>query len=162
MAKKAILWILTILCMATIFFFSSQTAPQSKKSSSGFIETVIKIIDFNNSLDDKEIGQITESMTFLVRKGAHFSIYALLGALILLLVYEYKVDGWLAVLTAVLLSTLYACSDEFHQTFVSGRSGELRDVIIDAVGALVGCVIVILISKIILIRRNRNGLQKNL
>lgn len=30
---------------------------------------------------------------------------------------------------------LYACTDEYHQLFVPGRSGQLRDVMIDAVGA---------------------------
>jgi VanZ family protein len=38
------------------------------------------------------------------------------------------------VLWAVLISLAYACTDEFHQTFVRGREGTPRDVLIDAVG----------------------------
>ena len=41
-----------------------------------------------------------------------------------------------ALLTAMLLAVLYAFSDEWHQTFVPGRKGTLRDVAINAVGAV--------------------------
>lgn len=34
-----------------------------------------------------------------------------------------------------MIAVLYACTDEYHQLFVPGRSGQLRDVMIDAVGA---------------------------
>lgn len=44
--------------------------------------------------------------------------------------------------TALFLGFLYACSDEYHQTFVSGRSGELKDVMIDTTGVLIGAVII--------------------
>lgn len=40
--------------------------------------------------------------------------------------------GW-----AFVLTVMYAFSDEWHQTFVHGRTGRLRDVAIDAAGALV-------------------------
>ena len=39
---------------------------------------------------------------------------------------------------AFLLTVLYAVSDEYHQTFVPGRSGSLMDVLIDAAGAGIG------------------------
>lgn len=39
---------------------------------------------------------------------------------------------------AFLLPVLYAVSDEYHQTFVPGRSGSLMDVLIDAAGAGIG------------------------
>ena len=42
-----------------------------------------------------------------------------------------------ALLTAALVAVLYACSDEWHQSFVPGREGRLRDVGIDSIGAVV-------------------------
>jgi VanZ family protein len=45
---------------------------------------------------------------------------------------------------ALVLTTLYGVSDEFHQSFVSGRHGRLADVFFDAGGAL---------AMILLIRR---------
>ncbi|MDY6314114.1 MAG: VanZ family protein, partial [Clostridia bacterium] len=46
---------------------------------------------------------------------------------------------------SLLCSALYAASDEFHQLFVPGRSGEFRDVCLDSAGALTGILIFILI-----------------
>ena len=49
------------------------------------------------------------------------------------------------VILSFLFSVLYASSDEFHQTFVAGRDGNIVDVVIDSSGALVG----ILLSSIV-------------
>lgn len=63
----------------------------------------------------------------LVKKGSHFIAYAVLF--------------WLAKLatgnpvTALIISVLYAMSDEYHQSFVVGRNGQWQDVIIDSLGA---------------------------
>jgi VanZ family protein len=45
-------------------------------------------------------------------------------------------------LWAVGISLLYACSDEFHQTFVRGREGTPRDVAIDAVGMAIAALLI--------------------
>ena len=50
-----------------------------------------------------------------------------------------------SVFIALLLAFLYACSDEYHQTFVVGRSGQFKDVLIDFSGAFIGILIVSLI-----------------
>ena len=42
---------------------------------------------------------------------------------------------------SLLISMLYACPDEFHQHFVPGRSCEVRDVLIDTAGALIGILV---------------------
>lgn len=39
---------------------------------------------------------------------------------------------------SILICMLYACSDEIHQLFVSGRSGKVLDVCIDTFGSLMG------------------------
>ena len=41
---------------------------------------------------------------------------------------------------------LYAASDEFHQLFVPGRSGQITDVLIDSGGLLAGILLVVLIK----------------
>jgi VanZ family protein len=40
------------------------------------------------------------------------------------------------------LSFLYAVSDEWHQTFVPTRSGSIKDVLIDAIGIIIFCVVI--------------------
>ena len=41
----------------------------------------------------------------------------------------------------IAITVAYGASDEFHQAFVPGRTMELRDLIADATGALVGAAV---------------------
>ena len=157
MVKKLILWLLVISCMIAIFAFSSQEATESKKTSSLFITTVIRFFDINNSLSQNVIENIAEKITTLVRKSAHFSIYALLGLLVAMLFSQYGFKRGNQLLFAVLWAFLYACSDEFHQTFVAGRSGEIRDVLIDTAGGFCGAVFIIMMTTLIKRKCKRRG-----
>ncbi len=75
-------------------------------------------------------------VVFVLRKIAHFSEYALLVALwVRALRSRLGLDRALA--TAYVITVAYAATDEYHQTFVGGRVGTPRDVLIDATGALV-------------------------
>jgi VanZ family protein len=73
---------------------------------------------------------------FLLRKVAHFSEYALLLALWFRALRP-RLDLDRALLAAYAIVVAYAATDEFHQTFVHGRTGTPRDVVIDSTGALV-------------------------
>jgi len=72
----------------------------------------------------------------LVKKGAHMAAYAVLVVL-WWRVLALRCSARLALELAVLLSLLYAVSDEVHQLYVPGRNGRLWDVGIDACGVLV-------------------------
>ena len=146
MFKKILLWITLISCMSLIFYFSSQEATESKGTSSRFIKTIVKIIDFNDKLSEEEIESICERLSVFIRKTAHFSIYALLGVIFSLLLYQYKIYGMKQFLFAILFCFLYACSDEIHQLFVPGRSGEIKDVLLDTFGGAFGSGILKILS----------------
>ena len=91
-----------------------------------------------------------EAVSFAVRKAAHFTEYAVLGALAANLLRQASRDPkWASrvaviepafrlVLVSWFFSVAYAASDEFHQLFVPGRAGAAGDVAIDSAGALVG------------------------
>lgn len=49
----------------------------------------------------------------------------------------------------ILITVLYGISDEFHQIFVSARDSEVKDVLSDSVGALLGIVFVIVLGRVI-------------
>ena len=151
MFKKILLWCALISCMSLIFYFSSQEATESQNTSSRFIKTIVKIVDFKNTFSDEKVAEIAEKLSVSVRKIAHFSIYALLGLIFALLISQYKIYGTRQFLFALIFCFLYACSDEIHQLFVPGRSGEIKDVLLDTFGGAFG----IGITKIILIRRDR-------
>lgn len=70
-----------------------------------------------------------------LRKGIHFGEYALLCALLVRALRGRLLAAWT-------LTVAYAVSDELHQTFVDGRQGTPRDVLIDAAGALVAVLLI--------------------
>ena len=83
---------------------------------------------------------------------AHFSIYALIGISLLLFIYVFSKKIVLSSSIALLLSIMYACYDEYRQLSIPGRSGNIKDVFIDSLGALTGIAltfIIILIIKMI-------------
>lgn len=167
MIKKIVLWILVLVCMGTIFNFSSQVSAESKKTSSKIVKKIVENINVEEKLTESQTKAFIKTITIIVRKSAHFAIYALLGLLIFLLLREYNTVPKKAVIIAVILSMLYACSDEFHQCFVEGRSGRIIDVIIDTCGAFAGNMLAVAIGKITdkfkaESRRKHSELQGNL
>lgn len=64
------------------------------------------------------------------------SEYAVLAILFGLTIREYQKEPWL--LLALAATAAYAATDEFHQLFVPGRSGQLKDVLIDTAGGALG------------------------
>lgn len=80
-------------------------------------------------------------IVFVLRKIAHFSEYAILVALLWRAARE-RATGDRALIAAYALTVAYAGTDEFHQTFVSGRVGTWRDVVIDASGAAVAVLVI--------------------
>ncbi len=72
------------------------------------------------------------------KKGGHLTGYALLAA-----AWSRGLDQGVGsrrkiLLLSIVYSALYACSDEFHQIFVPGRTALLSDVGIDTIGAALG------------------------
>ena len=73
-----------------------------------------------------------------VKKAGHLLMYGVLAACWMRgLAYGRPANGRDA-LWAIVLSTLYGASDEFHQSFVPGRGATVIDVVIDGVGAILG------------------------
>jgi VanZ family protein len=74
-------------------------------------------------------------LVLLLRKLTHFSEYfALMGLWWWAL--ARRIDARRAIGVALAITVAYAVTDEFHQTFVDGRVGTWRDVLIDSAGAL--------------------------
>jgi VanZ family protein len=73
---------------------------------------------------------------FILRKFAHIAEYVILTALLFSALRRQVACNTQALLIAAVMSVLYAFSDEWHQTFVPGREGSLRDVGIDAAGVI--------------------------
>ena len=136
--KFIIPWFFVIIWMAIIFYLSHQPATTSSQLSSGITHNITimvqKMIPFSIN---------TDLFHSFVRKAAHFAAYFILGVLLMRALVHNNV--FLKMGVSLLISVLYAISDEFHQTFIPGRSGEIRDVIIDTAGAVTGILLYFLI-----------------
>ena len=138
--KKVIYSILIVLWMSVIFCLSNQPAIDSTELSDGFISNTIGNVYkfFNKNISSDELNEIKVKYTHPVRKMAHFTIYMILGILVTLLVREYNFSFWKCLFISLFVCLLYSISDEIHQLFVVGRSGEVRDVFIDTCGSFSG------------------------
>ena len=125
-----------VLWMALIFSFSNQKDVDSSKISDSFIDrTVVKIYKiFNENITKEKENEIIEKYTYPIRKLAHYTLYFILGILSFLVVKDYSINKKL-IIYSLLICFLYACSDEFHQLFIIGRSARVLDVIIDTFGS---------------------------
>lgn len=155
---KIILWMIVLSTLASMFCLSAQPAEQSQETSGDFVRAVFGIFPRFRSMSAAAQDKLVESIMNTVRKLAHFSIYAFLGFWMYYLVRQYTHKRVLEL--AVLFSAAYAASDEFHQRFVPGRSGELRDVLIDSSGALVGAAIAMALVLICQIINNKRQKQR--
>jgi VanZ family protein len=111
--RRVDLWLPPLLVMGLIYVFSAQP---SLDSGLGWIDAV-------------------------GRKLIHFGEYALLCFLWWRLLRSAMPDRRAALL-AFLISSLYAVTDEFHQSFVDGRHGTPVDWAIDSAGAAAAALVV--------------------
>lgn len=121
-------WIGVFLWMLLIFYFSHETGIASTETSHFFVEKVELI--FGSLLPQT----ISQYVTLIVRKSAHVFLYLILGIFVTNACHP-KNKYWVI---AIMICMIYACTDEFHQLFIDGRTGQLQDVVIDSIGSLLG------------------------
>jgi len=125
-------WVLVLVLMVIIFNFSNQESIISSSNSTSLTEKIFSLCKLDKIL-------MFDSFHGLIRKIAHFSVYCLLGYLVYnAIYYSCKKDYIYLLALTILIVLIYAGSDEIHQLFVRGRSGEFRDVIIDTSGGSIG------------------------
>lgn len=132
--------------MGVIFWFSSKTAAESTGQSNVFVEWLENLFGKN------------EIWVFIVRKSAHCLEFTGLGLLVSAAVFFTK--GKTNAIISLAIASAYAVTDEIHQIFVEGRSCELRDWVIDTVGALLGIIAFYVLFKIIQAIINKKRKQK--
>ena len=132
--KGILRWGLVFAWMLVIYMLSAQVSSESDSLSIGITKFVLNII--NTLLPRIEIE--FSAFSHFIRKSAHFIAYLILGILSLHAIDEEKNPTITWIIKALLICVLYAMSDEFHQLYVPGRSGEIKDVLLDSTGSLVG------------------------
>ncbi len=147
--KKYILLILVILWMGVIFYFSNMVSYKSDETSDEVIDsTVLKVSKFfKKDLTKEQENNIYRYSVYPVRKYAHVFEFFVLYVLVFLYLDCYKMSLKNKLISALVISILYACSDEVHQLFVEGRDGRFIDVIIDSFGSFIGLVLCYFLKK---------------
>lgn len=124
--------IFAVMLMAVIFWFSSQPGEASDKTSMSFAALFFS-------------GDIEFALNALIRKFAHMAEYAAFAVPVWLFLSTFDLKKLRCDLTALGTAALYAGSDEIHQLFVEGRSGQFTDVLTDSFGALLGILFINLV-----------------
>ena len=136
----AILIVLVILVTAFIFSNSMKNSAESNGTSDKYISLLAPITNFFDSI----FGEL--NWEYIIRKCAHLTEFGLLGMIVTFLVNNVKkYIGWHLFGYSLFYVLLVAVTDEFIQSF-SDRTSSVKDVFIDLAGALLGIIIVTLIS----------------
>lgn len=127
-----------IFWMAAIFIASTDELSGAKTAS--VIEPLLRWFFPHITREHLELFHL------LVRKAGHLSEYAILG---LLFSRAFGASGhlwlrrrWFA--ASLILISLYAFSDEYHQSFVPSRTASIYDSLIDIIGGLTALVLIAL------------------
>ncbi len=143
--NRKLLWLyglMTLAVMGLIFYMSAKDATESGSMSKWLVQTA-----FGKMLI-RLLPRITDRGAEIdLRKYAHMAEYALLALPSALFFRELLLERRLPLRAAgcsLVFCFLYACSDEYHQTFVPGRAGAMIDVAVDLAGVAFGLILVLL------------------
>ena len=135
--KRWLFGVLSLAVMALIFAFSMENGAQSSDTSGRVVRVLLALLyPGYDALPAAEQETLFSLGQTVVRKGAHFSIYACLGFCLMMFWKTFAVRS--RALLAFLCTVGYACTDEVHQLFVDNRSGSFKDVLLDSAGAVAG------------------------
>lgn len=154
---RTVAGILALLWMCVIFAFSAQGEEESGEVSEAFSYRIVNStgILFHLHLDEEELRRIAAAIESAVRKAAHMTEFGILSVLVYVWLGKWQIAVGKRMSIAAVFAILYAASDEFHQLFVPGRAGSIRDVIIDGTGAILGVCIFVGVKRCISFLWNR-------
>ena len=129
---------------------SAQNAGESTATSSNVARVIAAVATPNfDALPSTEQLEVVSSYQHMTRKAAHMIEYAMLAGFLTLALHN--MERWRGPVIATGAATLLAVLDELHQYFSDGRSAQLTDVLIDALGAALGAAVAVIL--LYLVRR---------
>lgn len=146
-----ILWLLlAVFWMALIFRFSGQRAQVSGELSGSISYRMAERAEewFSFGWGEDELLHYGAAWEYPLRKAAHMTEYGILAIIFLGNFSQYPFTFRKKYFLAWICAACYAATDEFHQLFVEGRSGQISDVCIDSAGAFLGLFAVYVLIKL--------------
>ena len=144
--KAIILIILTLCVVAFIFMHSLTPATLSAEESGAVTDWLSKLLPF----------QLTDH---IVRKLAHFTEYSVLGFVTSFTVYSFFKKPTGGIFIKLFFTIFTAVIDETIQLNISGRSGQVTDVLLDFSGSVTGIIISTLLISIYLLYKKRKEMK---
>jgi len=143
----------TILLLFLIFGFSAQDGESSGSLSFEISLFLVKLASpfLPTAMSEEVLLERAELIHYFVRKAAHITdsfMLTLSLQLPLTAWFSDKISPKLRIVIGFAATVLFAALDEFHQTFVPGRSGNFTDVCIDSTGALIASLFLLLFYSI--------------
>lgn len=150
--KKFII-ILCLFWMGFIFYMSSNNGEISHNQSSKVVNLIENTKEkLQTKAEDKTINQNSQvnknitkaqqvkenNLDHIIRKNAHGFMYMVLAFLVSSIFFAYNKRGKNVIVYILFICLFYAVTDEFHQSFVPGRTSLASDVLVDFGGALIG------------------------
>lgn len=141
---KPLSFLPALLLMYMIYSFSAQDAQLSTSISYKASQMLVKSADyvFDLHLDEYQVADYAVRIHGVTRKLAHMTEYFLLAVAVSFPLYVYGLRGILLLIVAGVVCIGFACTDEYHQSFVAGRGPSRKDVMIDSVGVIAGILLV--------------------
>ena len=157
MKRKIIYITITLIWLILIFIMASMNTDESNgKSKQTIRETVKKTSEISENIgitnskpSEKQINETVNKLNFPLRKCAHATEYAVLAILVIFTLNSFwgKSYSLKKVCIAIGFCFLYSLTDEYHQLFVSGRTSQFTDCLIDTLGSIIACCIYTIIKK---------------
>ena len=145
---RIITMIFLVLTFISIFNFSNQDGQTSGGLSRKVARKIVDVFPYTKNLKEENKNKIVEKSQPIIRKGAHLSIYTLVGIFIMSFISTYKIHVRYKFLISILVGLIYASSDEIHQSFIPGRTASVIDVGIDTSGVVLGIILVLIIISV--------------
>lgn len=153
MKKKRVVFIIFLVSIALlwilgIYKLSSMNTTNSNGKSSGiigvFIEDTLEITNkygiTSSYPNEEKLEKASQLLNTPLRKVMHAGVYFVLSCIIIFMT-NYLFHNKKILLSAIITITfivIAASFDEYHQTFVEGRTGAVKDVLIDTAGGVAG------------------------
>jgi VanZ family protein len=143
--KRILYWLLALICIALIVYFSRQ--PFSQQDISPYIKKYPTIVTLVKTVPDIQFhynGKLISShanavgfIQFIIRKAVHITIYGLLGLSLLFALKGKNKITWKSWLLTAIIVLAVASYDEITQLKTPQRTGCIPDVIMDFTGFLI-------------------------
>ena len=150
-----LIWLLpAAMWLWVLFYFSGQSGDESGALSGRLAEALLRHMPFLN------VSQ--ETFNHVLRKLAHFGIFAVEGFLVRIGLAGARPEGRGNLIISVILCGIVAVLNELHQLTAAGRACMPQDMLLDAFGAAVGALFALMVECTVheLRRRRRRRLDR--